>query len=505
MKFIQGLVAGIVATLIGAVALYMSGILASPAPAPESAAQTNERKIDYWVAPMDPSYRRDGPGKSPMGMDLIPVYEGEGDTGYEGVEIDPRLAASIGVKTVPVLREVLTPSLRTIGQFTYDERLMEHVHVRAAGWVEKLYVRAAGEPVEAGQPLFEVYAPDLLAAGADYIQALETGERVYVEGAMERLRGLGMTAADIEKLHKAKKLDRVLTIRAPRSGVIHKMNIGDGDRVQVGAPAMSVVDLSKMWLIANVFEADLPHVREGAKVTVTPHAAEGTRTGVVDYIYPDLDEMTRTARVRIVLDNADGALKIGMYADVTIDRPTLEGVLTVPSSALIRLGRGTHVMVAEGDGRYRPTQVTTGPEMDGVTVIADGLSEGEEVVVRGQFMIDSEASFQGAKMRMLTSGEDDMAEEDGSGMGAMGGMDMGAMSEDTVEGTINEVMLDEGKLNISHGPMENFGMPGMTMDFPVAESVGLGEDLEGARVRFTVRREGMTFTIIRLDVLEVAQ
>lgn len=502
MKFMQGLVAGIVATLIGAVALYMSGIFAVSAPTPESAAVPAERRIDYWVAPMDPSYRRDGPGKSPMGMDLIPVYEGEGNTGYEGVEIDPRLVASIGVKTMPVLREVLTPTVRTIGQFTYDERLMEHVHVRASGWVEKLYVRAAGEPVTVGQALFDVYAPDLLSAGADYIQALGTGERVYIEGAMERLRGLGMTAADIEKLHKAKKLDRLLTIRAPRSGVIHKMNIGDGDRVQVGSPAMSVVDLSKMWLIANVFEADLPHVREGAKVRVTPHAAEGRLTGEVDYIYPDLDETTRTARVRIVLDNPEGALKISMYADVSINRPALEGVLTVPSSALIRLGRGTHVMVAEGDGRYRPTQVTAGAEIDGVTVITDGLSEGQEVVVRGQFMIDSEASFQGAQMRMLMDGNDDMAEEDSAGMGSM---DMGPLDEDTVEGTINEVMLEEGKLNISHGPMENFGMPGMTMDFPVAEGVGIGEGLEGARVRLTVKREGMSFTIIRLDVLEAAQ
>lgn len=259
MKFMQGLATGAILAILGVGALYMSGaldgVLTDNGAASERANTTAvEKEILYWVAPMDPSYRRDGPGKSPMGMDLIPVYKGEEQSGYNGVEIDPRLAASIGVKTAPVKRETLTPEIATIGQFTYDERRMEHVHVRAAGWVEKLYVRAVGEPVNEGQPLFDVYAPELLAAQADYIQAMETGQKQYLDGAVERLRGLGLTDEDINALKGRKNLKPLLTIRAPRAGVIHQMNIGDGDRINVGVPAMSITELDPMWLIANVFE-----------------------------------------------------------------------------------------------------------------------------------------------------------------------------------------------------------------------------------------------------------
>ncbi|WP_417450037.1 efflux RND transporter periplasmic adaptor subunit [Kordiimonas sp.] len=491
MKFTQGLVSGAILTLVGVGALYISGafdgVFSDNGAVSERAdTVTGEKEILYWVAPMDPGYRRDGPGKSPMGMDLIPVYKGEEQSGYDGVEIDPRLVAAIGVKTAPVRRETLTPEITTIGQFTYDERRMEHVHVRAAGWVEELYVRAVGEPVREGQPLFDVYAPELLAAQADYIQAMETGQKQYLDGAVERLRGLGLTAEDISALKGRNSLKPLLTIRAPRAGVVHNMNISDGDRINVGEPAMSIAELSPMWLIANVFEADTRYVKQGAAVSFAPMDGGEAVTAKVDYIYPTLDTVTRTSRVRIVVENPDAQFLNGMYARVKIARAPLERVLTVPASAVIRLGHGAHVLVAQGDGRFRPTEVALGDEVGERMVITDGLTEGDEVVVRGQFMIDSESSFQGAKMRML------------------GDADGAASDIDMVEGTINAVDLDARKLTITHGPMEAFGMMGMTMDFPVAEGVGLDERLEGVRVRFTVKREGMRFTVIRLDVLEAA-
>lgn len=499
MKFMQGLATGAILAILGVGALYMSGalddVLTDNGAASERADTTAaEKEILYWVAPMDPSYRRDGPGKSPMGMDLIPVYKGEEQSGYDGVEIDPRLAASIGVKTAPVVRETLTPEISTIGQFTYDERRMEHVHVRAAGWVEKLYVRAVGEPVSEGQPLFDVYAPELLAAQADYIQAMETGQKVYLDGAVERLRGLGLTEEDIGALKGRKNLKPLLTIRAPRAGVVHQMNIGDGDRINVGVPAMTIAELDPMWLIANVFEADTPLVKNGADVTITPMDGGETVPAKVDYIYPVLDTMTRTSRVRIVVANPDETFLNGMYARANIARAPIADALTVPTSAVIRLGHGAHVLVAEGEGRFRPTEVALGAEVDDRTVITAGLQEGDAVVVRSQFMIDSETSFQGAKMRMLGEGE---------AAGDMDmSMDMGEADTDTAEGTVNAVDLEARKLNISHGPMENFGMMGMTMDFPVGEDVVLTGGLEGAHIRFTVSRDGMRFTITSFEVLE---
>lgn len=501
MKFMQGLVSGATLAILGVGALYMSGaldgvLMGGGAVSERADTAAAEKEILYWVAPMDPSYRRDGPGKSPMGMDLIPVYKGEEQSGYDGVEIDPRLAASIGVKTAAVLRETLTPEIATIGQFTYDERRMEHVHVRAAGWVEKLYVRAVGEPVREGQPLFDVYAPELLAAQADYIQAMETGQKVYLDGAIERLRGLGLTDEDINALKGRKALKPLLTIRAPRAGVVHQMNIGDGDRINVGVPAMTIAELDPMWLIANVFEADTPLVKKGADVTITPMDGGEAVSAKVDYIYPVLDTMTRTSRVRIVVPNPDETFLNGMYARAKIARAPIEDALTVPTSAVIRLGHGAHVLVAEGEGRFRPTEVALGAEVGGRTVITDGVQEGDAVVVRGQFMIDSETSFQGAKMRML--GEDEATGDMDMDMS----MDMGEADTDTVEGTVNAVDMEARKLNISHGPMENFGMMGMTMDFPVSEDVVLTDGLEGARIRFTVSRDGMRFTITSFDVLE---
>lgn len=238
-------------------------------------------------------------------------------------------------------------------------------------------------------------------------------------------------------------------------------------------------------------------MKKGADVTITPMDGGAGVSAKVDYIYPTLDTMTRTSRVRIVVANPDEAFLNGMYARANIARAPIADALTVPTSAVIRLGHGAHVLVAEGEGRFRPTEVALGAEVGERTVITEGVQEGDAVVVRGQFMIDSETSFQGAKMRML--GEDEAADDMDMSM------DMGEADTDTVEGTVNAVDLEARKLNISHGPMENFGMMGMTMDFPVGEDVVLTGGLEGARIRFTVSRDGMRFTITAFDVLEAGE
>ena len=445
-----------------------------------------EPDVLYWVAPMDPNFRREGPGKSPMGMDLVPVYAGSASAANDGIQIDPALVASLGVKTAPVIRETLTPAISTVGHIAYDAHATEHVHVRASGWVEKLYVRAIGEYVEAGQPLFEIYAPDLVAAQADYLQSLANDRGSMLDGAKERLVGFGLLDGDIQALRKTKQVQRLLTIRAPRAGVVTKLNTGDGDQITMGQPAMAITATGKVWLMADVFETDMALVRQGANVVVDIVGAAKGLKAKVDYIYTELDMMTRTNPVRIVLDNPEKKLRAGMYADVRIARPAIEDALTVPQSALIRLGKGTRVIVAGGDGHFRPAEVAVGEIVGDRAVILEGVAEGEQVVTAGQFMLDSEASFRGVAARLTAQSDDTEMAEAAFGVAV---------------GTINSVDHDRRILGISHGPIESFGMMGMTMDFPVADHVVIEELYEGARVRFTIKRDGMSFTITGFELV----
>ena len=408
---------GILLIAGAAVGFLVSGQFHAPVPSNDEVS--SDREIAYWVAPMDPNFRRDAPGLSPMGMTLVPVYADDaGDReAYEGVEIDPRIVANMGVETAPVVRATKSPTIRTVASVAFNEKDTVHVHVRASGWIEKLHVRASGEAVEAGDPLFDVYSPELNTAQAEYLQAVTSGRGGLVRSAQERLIGLGLSRSDIEQLRQSSTAEPTMTVRAPIKGVVTVLNVSEQARITADKPALTLVDLDTVWLIADVFELDAQHVWRGATVNVYDvNTQERVASSTVDYSYPDLNMQTRTNPVRIVLANADNRFRPGQFFKVEIERAPIENALFVPSNAVIRLGHANRVILAEGNGRFRPAAVTIGEVVGEFTQITAGLSEGEAVVVGGQFLIDSESSFQGASVRLTTA--ETVSETEMSGMGS---------------------------------------------------------------------------------------
>lgn len=369
-----------------------------------SDADKPPRKILYWVAPMDPAFRRSEPGKSPMDMDLVPVYEGVSATARldQGViTIDAEVVNNLGVRTAPVRNESLNVPLRTVGRVVLDEERVAHIHLRSNGWIHRLSVRAEGEPVSRGALLFEVYSPDLVQAQSEFVQALGSGREALIEASRARLRVLDISQGQIRQLEKDRAVQQYVRFYSPITGVVTALNVADGKHVTPDTDIMVLADLATVWLISDVFEAQTNQLRVGARVSARSKFDPGTIIeGTVDYIYPNLDPVTRTVPVRTVLQNSDGVLKPGMFMTVVIDGPTRPESIVIPREALIRTGREERVILALGEGRFRPALVVSGREANGKVEILSGLDVGETVVTSGQFLIDSESSFAGATLRL---------------------------------------------------------------------------------------------------------
>ncbi len=405
----------LLAAVAAAIGFALAWLLTGAGPADRTEPSTTEREILYWVAPMDPNYRSDEPGKSPMGMDLVPVYAdgpGSGDDESPGLRIDPVVVNNIGVKTTPVQRGNLHRHIETVGYVVPDADLVSHVHVRAEGWIERLYAQTEGDAVAAGETLFEIYSPALASAQDEYLQALRAGAAGLIDAAARRLAALGMAPGQIEALRRAGRPRELFAVRAPRDGYLMELNVREGMYVQPGTTIMSLADLSQIWVDVDVFEQQIDWVRAGQVATMRlPFAPERVWQGRVDYVYPTIRPETRSARIRLTFDNPDLALKPNMYADVAIEAEPRSDVLTVPSQAVIRTGGQPRVILALPDGRFRPAQVETGVESEGAVEIRRGLAQGERVVVSSQFLIDSEASLEASLLRMLDEppGHDDHA------------------------------------------------------------------------------------------------
>lgn len=370
----------------------------------------------HWQAPMDPTYVRDQPGKSPMGMDLVPVCPDEAAVGG-GVRIDPALVQSMGVRLAPAGRRDLSRKVYAVGRVGYDERLVEHVHTKVQGWVERLFVEYEGELVRQGQPLLEIYSPELVSTqeelllakryrdatrGSRYADVSQGGAELF-QATLRRLELWDVSQNDIERLLATGEIRKTLTLHAPAQGVVTDLKVRDGMEVGPNDNLYTIADLSKVWLYADVYEYELPWVREGQKALIELSYLPGQAfAGTVTYIYLSLDPKTRTARVRVELDNAELLLKPDMFADVTIETETRRDLLVVPDEAVIRSGRRTLVVAAEDGGRFAPREVTLGLDSgDGWVEVRGGLTEGEQVVTSGQFLIDSESKLQEAVQKML--------------------------------------------------------------------------------------------------------
>ena len=452
--------------------------------------QAAEDEILYWVAPMDPNYRRDKPGKSPMGMDLVPVYADAEGSAADIVSINPAVVQNLGVRTAKAELGKLWRRIDTVGYVAFDERKLSHVHLRTDGWIEKLYVKSDGETVKKGDVLFELYSRELVNAQEEYVQALR-GKNDYLKRASrERLESLGMSKDQIREVAKRRRAFQRVRVLASQDGIVDGLNVREGMYVKPSTEVMTLADLSSIWLLVDVFERQSEWVAAGQPADVRLAYIPGREwEGNVEFVYPTIDPKTRTLQVRLRFDNEDEALKPDMYANVRIYAGPKDNVLSIPREALIKTGEEERVVLALGDGQFRAVKVVTGMESGNQVEILRGLNEGDTVVTSGQFLLDSEASLRASFSRM------DPAESS----------DNGSMPEDAVMGmgTVNEVFADERRLNISHGAIEALGWPEMTMDFELNDGVGLEGIEAGAKVHFTLLKDAEGN--YRIDSIELQQ
>lgn len=380
----------------------------------EPATGADERKIKYWAAPMDPSFISDKPGKSPMGMDLVPVYEDEvAAGGGSTVSIDPRVVQNMGVRIKRIERQSLFRHIRTIGEVEVGEDLVSVVNLRFSGWVERIHVDKTGDLIEAGQPLFEIYSPDLVSSQEDYLLALRSQgpNSELTRSARRKLELFDLDPRDIDTVTRSGKVRRAFPIRAPRSGYVLHKNIVEGARIPAGRDLYTIADLSKVWVRAEVYEHDALWVEVGQPAQMELSFQQGeVIEGSVAYVYPTLNKVSRTLTVRLEFPNPNLRLKPGMFATVYIQFRRQDNVLVVPTEAILNSGTRKLVFVALGEGRFEPREITTGLVGDRhTTQVLSGLTAGEDVVVSGQFLIDSESQLQEAIAKMLArrSGTED--------------------------------------------------------------------------------------------------
>lgn len=358
------------------------------------------KKPAYWVAPMDANYRRDQPGKSPMGMDLIPVYKNlDDDAGV--VRISPEVINNLGVRTALARKEALTTEIKTVGYVKYDEDQLKHIHPRVEGWVEKLYIKAAGDPVTKNQPLYDLYSPQLVNAQEEYLLALSQNNKSLISASENRLNALQLSKSFIKDLQRSRKVKQTVTFYSPQDGVVDNLNIREGFFVQPGTTLMSIGNLDQVWVEVEIFERQASLVRAGLAVTMKIDYLQGrVWEGSVDYLYPTLDPNNRTARARLRFDNADKLLKPNMFTEVVIHRQSDELVVLVPRESVIRTGQKNLVVLALGDGRFKSVAVKIGDTDDENIAIKEGVLEGDRVVVSAQFLLDSESSKDSDFLRM---------------------------------------------------------------------------------------------------------
>ena len=376
--------------------------------------QSKAEKVPlYWVAPMDPTFRSDEPGKSPMGMELVPVYDDDSDEMGSTVTISPEVINNLGVRTTVAARGGLARKVTTVGYIAYDETRISHIHTRTEGWIEKLSVRAEGEQVNNAQLLFELYAPTLVNAQEEYLQALNGGNKYLLQASRERLQALGISSSQVKRLKSEKKVAQFVKFYAPQSGVLSRLNVREGMFIKPDTEVMSLANLDKVWLLAEVFERQATWIKIGQVAEARlPSLPNRVWSGKVEYIYPDLDPVTRTLRVRLKFDNPERLLLPNMYAHIEISGEPKTDVLSIPREAIIRSAKSTRVIIALGGGRFQAREIITGMESDNSIEVQSGLEEHEKVVVSSQFLIDSEANIR-ASMNRMESSSGEMSEMNG--------------------------------------------------------------------------------------------
>lgn len=369
-----------------------------------SERKSGEREILYWKAPMDSNYRRDKPGKSPMGMDLVPVYADEENGASDDssmIKIKPNVINNLGVRSELVWRTSLEHDIDTVGYVRYDEDQTYQVSTRVAGWVEKLAVKAIGDPVKKGQLLFELYSPELVNAQQEYLTALKSKSTVLEKASRQRLAALGISSAEIKQLKNSRNVNQRIRVYAKMDGIVTQLAIREGAHIMPASQTMSIASLQHVWIEAEIFERQSSWVKQGQRAIVTLDSQPGKSfTSEVDYIYPELESTQRTLKVRMRFDNKDEIFRPNMFVRVKINGAKTEPVNHISKAALIRGGRIDRVILDLGDGQFKAQKVVPGREVLGRVEILSGLNEGDRVVTSGQFLIDSESNIEAALENM---------------------------------------------------------------------------------------------------------
>lgn len=359
-----------------------------------------------YVCPMHPQIVKDEPGNCPIcGMDLVAKMQDSAGAKSPEVTLSAAVVQNMGVRTTRVKLGKMTQHIKGVGRIEYDETRLFHVHPRAEGWIEGLKLRAEGEPVRRGQEIAKLYSPEILAAQVDYLIALRSaGGGVgtqRAEKARNLLRLLNVPEDVIGDIERQGETRNTVPVLAPSSGIVTRLMARDGMYVSPGTEMFTIADLKRVWVMVDIFEHQLASLRPGqsAEIMVPAHPGVSWK-GKVDYLYPELDPVSRTLKVRLVFDNPEQRLKPNMFADVVIYAGSKPEAVKIPRDALIVTGERESVVKALGDGRFQPVDVVVGMQRAGEVEILSGLEVGDEVVVSGQFLIDSESNLQASFLRM---------------------------------------------------------------------------------------------------------
>ncbi len=383
---------------------------------PSQSSATGKGKILYWQAPMDPTEIYDHPGKSKMGMDLVPVYENQ-VAKSNLIKIDPTTEQNMGVRTMVVQRKNFSRTVRTVGIIEYDEQNIFVVSSKISGWVEQLQANATGQPVRKGQTLLKIYSPDLVTTQQEFLLALQNKQNAansplpelrqsadaLLQASLKRLLYWDIPRDQIKQLEKSGKVQKLLALESPVNGVIIHKNVVQGMFVKKGSDLYRIADLSRVWVQATIYDTEASWIRPGQSVKVQlSYDPQKEYKGKIAYIYPYLNEKTRSLKVRIELSNPRQALKPGMFAQVYLQGRNIPQAIVIPSEAVIRSGKRNVVFVDRGKGRFEPREVRLGEEDgNGNLRVLGGLLADEKIVVSAQFMLDSESRLQEAIRKML--------------------------------------------------------------------------------------------------------
>lgn len=450
-----------------------------------------EKKPLYWIDSMEPTIHYPGPGKSRMGMELTPVYADEHQD-ETAITISPVVINNLGIRLAPVVQSDLAKKIDTVGYVEPNENQIGHIHTYADGWVKNLVVKTVGETVKKGQLLLQYYSPQLVTAQEEYLIAIENKNPVLINASYKKLQSLHISEQQIQEIKTNHKANQLVAIYAPQDGIVAQLNIREGMRVTPDIEMMSLVDLASVWMIAQIFEEQANWVHVGdcaiAKISAFPNQQW---KGAVEYIYPQLDTTTRTVKVRFRFENLDNQLKPNMYVNIVILTQPKVNVLHIPLEALIRNSQGDRVIVALGQGRFEVRPITVGMESENQIEIISGLKRDEQVVVSGQFLLDSESNLKAGLERLQTPNQQKKNQKSR------------ASSNTSIEGVgiIKKINSANHSLTIQHKAIPSLDWPAMEMNFAVLQDI-LFEDLKtGDSIQFDLEKKNTDFMITKIKKL----